>query len=115
MLSEQLLSEIESGQGETLARASRRCPPTRQGKPVTPSCLVRWILSGVRGPDGHCVKLEAARLAGRWVTTPGAIRRFVAAQTPHRGAEAAPAARPPGRRQRASEAAALELEKAGIR
>jgi hypothetical protein len=113
MLSELILAEIEAGEGESLARAARRFPSARQGKAVTLSCLLRWVTSGVFGPDGRRVKLEAARLAGRWITTPGAIRRFVAAQTPRLCGEA-PTPRTPARRQRASDQAAKELDRIGI-
>jgi hypothetical protein len=41
MLTNQLLEEIEAGQGETLTRAARRVPRTRQDKPVTLGCLIR--------------------------------------------------------------------------
>lgn len=81
MLTDELLAEIENGCGETLRQAARRFPSSRRGRPVTLSCLLRWTLQGVRVPGG-VVKLEAARCAGRWITTPGACRRFVAAQTP---------------------------------
>jgi hypothetical protein len=114
MLTEQLLAEIEDGEGETLSRAARRVPRTRQDKAVGLSCLFRWVTVGVLGPDGRRVKLEAARLAGKWVTTPGAIRRFVAAQTPRLDPEPAPDHRSPGKRQRAAERAAKELERLGL-
>ena len=113
MLSEELLREIESGQGETLSHAARRVPRTRQGKAVSLSCLLRWVQTGVRGPGGHRIKLEAARLAGKWVTTPGAIRRFVVAQTQSCATEALPP-RSPTRRHKASERAARELDGLGI-
>src|SRR5262245_19029756 len=115
MLTNTLLKEIEAGQGETLTRAARRVPRTRQNKPVTQSCLFRWVTAGVVGPDGRRIKLEAARIAGKWVTTPGAIRRFVAAQTPNLTDTplAAPPPRSPIQRRRASEAAASKLERAG--
>src|SRR5262245_52846403 len=113
MLTEKLLEEIEGGQGETITRAARRCPSTRQGKTVTLSCVLRWVLTGVRGPDGRRIKLEAARLAGKWITTPAAIRRFVAAQTPHT-AEAPTEIRSPTSRRRVSERAAHELDLLGI-
>jgi hypothetical protein len=74
--------EIAAGHGEPLSRACRRFPPHRQGKSVTLSCLIRWVTSGVRGPNGQRIRLEAARLSGRWVTTPQAIARFLEAQTP---------------------------------
>jgi hypothetical protein len=116
MLTERLLEEIEAGQGETLTRAARRVPRTRRDRPVTLGCLFRWITTGVIGPDGRRVKLEAGRLAGKWVTTPGAIRRFIEAQTPRESAEEAsvPVPRSPAKRQRASERAAAELEQLGI-
>jgi hypothetical protein len=114
MLTEIVLEEIEAGQGETLSRAARRVPRTRLDRPVTLSCLLRWITSGVIGPDGQRVYLEAARLAGKWVTTPGAIRRFAQAQTPRFAAEPAAALRSPSQRGRASERAAKHLEQAGF-
>ena len=116
MLTDQLLEEIEAGQGETLTRAARRVPRTRQDKPVTLSCLFRWVTTGVVGPDGRRIKLEAARIAGKWVTTPGAIRRFVTAQTPNLTDTtlSAPPPRSANQRRRASERAAAELERAGI-
>jgi hypothetical protein len=55
----------------SLPQAARHIPPTRQDKPVHVSTLVRWILHGVRG-----VRLEAARIGGRWVTTQEALERF---------------------------------------
>jgi hypothetical protein len=114
MLTDDLLEEIEAGQGETLTRAARRVPRTRRDRPVTLSCLLRWITIGVIGPSGERIKLEAARLAGKWVTTPGAIRRFVAEQTPRVDAEPVPAPRSPGKRRRASERAAEELQRKGL-
>jgi hypothetical protein len=58
--------------------------------------------------------LEAARLAGKWVTTPGAIRRFVEAQTPRLDVEEALAPRLPARRRRESERAERQLNEHGI-
>lgn len=68
----------------------------------------------MKGPGGRRIKLEAARLAGKWVTTPGAIRRFVQALTPTQDAEPAPAVRTPNARRRAAERAVKQLERAGI-
>jgi hypothetical protein len=112
---DQLLEEIESGAGETLSRAARRVPRTRLDRPVSLSCLTRWVLTGVRGPGGEIIRLEAAKLAGRWITTPAAIRRFIARQTPQ-FADAAPASttRTPTQRASRSARAARELEKLGV-
>jgi hypothetical protein len=60
----------------SLAQAAKLIPPSRQDKPVHVSTLVRWILHGVRG-----VQLEAARVGGRWVTSPEALERFSATLT----------------------------------
>jgi hypothetical protein len=109
-----LLSEIADGQGEPLAVAARRLPPSRRGRPVTLSCLLRWVTSGVRLPDGTRLRLEAARCAGRWLTTPGAIRRFVDAQTPRLNGAAPETPRAPSARRRAAERAERELAKIGI-
>jgi hypothetical protein len=114
VFTDQLLAEIEAGQGETLTRAARRLPRTRQDRPVTLSCLFRWVTVGAIGPDGQRVKLEAARIAGKWVTTPGAIRRFVQAQTPRGSAQAPTAPRSASQRHGANEAAAKRLSQLGI-
>jgi hypothetical protein len=112
--SEQLLSEITDGEGLYLIQAARLIPSHRGGKPTTMSCILRWVLDGVLVPGGERVKLEAARLAGKWVTSKAAIRRFVEAQTPSRSSDPRPTQRTPAARRRASEQAAAELEKAGI-
>lgn len=68
--------DLKSEAALSLAQAAKLIPPTRQGKPVHVSTLVRWILHGVRG-----IKLEAARIGGRWVTSHEAIERFSVALT----------------------------------
>jgi hypothetical protein len=112
--SETLLQEIAAGEGEYLTRAARRIPSLRQGKPATLSCLLRWVLDGVRGPEGTRVKLEAARLAGKWVTTPGAVRRFVLAQTPADSAGEVPKRRTEAQALRAAEKAGERLKAMGV-
>jgi hypothetical protein len=111
VVSETLLQEIEAGQGEYLAKAAGRFPSVRQGKRTTLSCVLRWVLTGVRTADGTRVKLEAARLAGKWITTPGAVRRFIATQTPHDSGTAP--RRTPSQARRAAERAGEELRRAG--
>ena len=93
-----IASEIAAGAGIYLAEAAKLFPCHRRGRPVSPSCVFRWATSGVRLPDGARARLEHARLAGRLVTTPAAIERFLAAQTPRLCA--APEPRTPTRRQR---------------
>jgi hypothetical protein len=95
----------------SLAQAARRFPPARRGRPVTASAIWRWCRRGTRLPGGG-VRLECVRLSGRWITSVEAISRFVAQQTP--AMENDPPPRSPGRRQRASERAAVELRRQGI-
>jgi hypothetical protein len=99
----------------SLAQAARRFPPARLGRPVNPSTIWRWCRQDVRLPGGAVVRLECVRVSGRWLTTEEAISRFVAAQTPQDDTEARPAPCTPTQRRRASEQAARELERIGIR
>ena len=108
-----VIDEITAGQGIYLSRAARLMPCYRRSRPVTLSCVLRWITDGVRGPSGKRIHLGAARLSGKWVTTPGAIERFIAAQTPAEYVPG-PAPRTPTQRQRAAAAAEKQLEALGI-
>lgn len=98
----------------SLSQAARLLPPGRRGRPVTLSCLLRWVLRGLRAPTGEVVRLEAARLGGRWLTTRAALQRFAGRLTPRLDDNSSPAPRSPSRRQRASDQAAAELERLGI-
>jgi hypothetical protein len=99
----------------TLAQAARRFPPSRRGRPVSPSCVWRWCHSGIRVPGVGVVKLECVRLAGRWLTSVEAISRFVARQTPSlESAKPVQLPRTAARRQKAAERAGRELERIGI-
>jgi hypothetical protein len=103
-----LLAETTLG----LSAAARRLPPLRGGRPVHAATLCRWIITGIRGPDGGRVRLEAVRVGGAWMTSLEALERFLAALSARAGDATAP--RTPGQRRRASEAAAKELKAAGI-
>ena len=97
----------------SLLQAARMQPPGRRGRPVTLSCVLRWILKGCRGPAGEMVRLEGIRIGGRWITSIEAMERFAGRLTPD--LDNPPVTpRSPSRRQRASERAAAALEKLGI-
>jgi hypothetical protein len=99
----------------SLAAAARLVPPARGGKRTHLSTLLRWIVRGAKAPDGSPVRLEAIRLGGRWLTSREALQRFVERLTPDLDTVATvPTPRTPGRRQRASERAAQQLEKMGV-
>jgi hypothetical protein len=97
----------------SLSQAARMLPPGRRGRPVSLSCVLRWVLDGAKAPDGTLVRLEAVRLGGRWITSVEALARFADRQTPklENGPE------PPrslAKRHVASERAAAQLERIGI-
>ena len=95
-----------------LPEAARLLPTGRGGRPVTLSCVLRWVLDGAPGPSGERVRLDALRIGGRWLTSREAIQRFGEALTPRLDPDPPP--RTPTARTRASERAARELERAGI-
>jgi hypothetical protein len=71
-----LLSESLVG----LAELARRIRSPRRNGYLTPQAIWRWVTKGVRLRDGRVVRLEALRLAGRFVTSSQALERFIAAQ-----------------------------------
>jgi hypothetical protein len=97
----------------SLRQAAALFPINRNGRPVSVSCIFRWIAQGVRGPDGGVLRLEALRAGGRWITSREAVQRFVEAQTP-RLSDAPPL--PPSAAERSRHAArvAAQLDAIGI-
>jgi hypothetical protein len=114
MATPQITNEIAAGEGLYLSAAAKLFPPYRLGRPVSLACVLRWIVDGVRGPNAECIHLEAARLAGKWVTTPAAISRFLLAQTPEGSDCPMSQHRTTRQRQRAAERAEKALEAMGI-
>jgi len=76
-----VLAEIQTGDGLSLSAAGRLFPGHRGGGTVDPSTAFRWVTRGAKATDGTVVKLEAVRVGGRWITSRGAVARFVAALT----------------------------------
>lgn len=99
----------------SLAAAARLLPPARKGRPVSVSCIYRWLSEGIVAPNGERVRLEAMRLGGRWLTSVAALERFARAQTPRYGdADDKPVMRTTVARNRAAERASRELERIGV-
>src|SRR5262249_61160013 len=63
----------------SFAQATRRFPSYRGAGRCSPATAWRWVVGGVKLADGTILKLEALRLASRWVTTEEAIDRFLPA------------------------------------
>jgi hypothetical protein len=98
-----------------LHEAAALVPASRGAKATHISTVLRWILTGAKGPGGVTVRLEAVRAGRKWLTSREAVQRFLEALTPDpEAAQSTPVPRSPGRRQRASERAARELEKMGL-
>jgi hypothetical protein len=110
----EVLTEIQAGGGLSLSAAGRLFPGHRGGESVDPSTVFRWVTKGTRTAGGSVVKLEAVRVGGRWLTSRGAVARFVAALTE----AAAPAPAPPvspsrPAQRRATERAVAKLKAMG--
>ena len=106
-LTEMILDEGAVGLSE-LARLVGRF---RGGRQTSPSTLTRWILEGVRLPDGKVLKLEAVRIHSRWMSSRPRLIEFIERQQPTPAPVAPP--RSPAARRKAAEAAAKLLEAAG--
>jgi hypothetical protein len=78
-----VINEILQGEEPLGMGAAARRLPAHRGKrsSATPSCVWRWVVQGHRTRDGRIVKLEAARFAGRWITSVPALARFAASIT----------------------------------
>jgi hypothetical protein len=108
-----VVAEITAGSGLNLGAAARRFPSYRGSRPVNCSTIFRWITSGVRLRDGTRLRLEAARVGGRWLTSGAAIERFITRQTPQFSDIPAPARNTERQRERAAQAAGKLLEAMG--
>jgi hypothetical protein len=106
--------DVSSESTISLTQAARLLPPGRRGRPVSLSCILRWVLTGATGPCGERVRLEAVRCGGRWLTSREALQRFAERLTPRLDGEEPPVLRTPARQRQASERAARELEDLGI-
>jgi len=111
-----VITEIMAGKGLTLPAAARGLPAHRgTASSVNAATVFRWVVSGIKLPDGSRLKLEAARVGGRWLTSQAALTRFIERHTAALDdTPQAPASRTPGQRNRAADRASRELEKIGI-
>jgi hypothetical protein len=97
-----------------LSEAARKFPPGRGRRPVSFSCVLRWVTHGIPSPDGQRVRLEALRVGGRWLTSLEALARWAERLTPRLDSETSRAPRTLARRRRMNKRAAMELDRKGI-
>jgi hypothetical protein len=81
----------------TLAYAARKLFPV----PHSPATVTRYVVKGLRKPDGSVRKLPGLFSAGRWWVTKEDVEAFVAAITADRSGRAAAT---PARREAAARA-----------
>jgi hypothetical protein len=100
-------------------REAAKIPPSfRQDTPTHISTVLRWITKGVKLANGEVVRLEGARLGGRWTTTIEAVERFMQRLTTGALGDVPSANTPPARttrqRRRELERVDRELDAAGL-
>jgi hypothetical protein len=66
----------------SLTAAAAMVPPARGGKRTHRSTILRWIVTGAKGPAGEVVRLEGTILGCRWFTSEEALQRFTDRLTP---------------------------------
>jgi hypothetical protein len=101
-----------------LSPAARLFPGHRDNAHLNASTVYRWVVKGTRTPDGGIVRLEAARVGSRWLTSAEAVARFVTATTAAATAPSTsppPPIRSPGRRSRENSRASAELDALGVK
>jgi hypothetical protein len=72
-----VVREILAGDALTLSAAASRLPHHRGKGCANPSTLWRWIVNGVRLPDGQRLHLEGARVGEKWLVSSASLERFV--------------------------------------
>src|SRR5262245_188130 len=106
--------DLSSEPAISLGEAAAVVPPSRQGKRTNISTILRWILFGVKNPNGERIRLEGIRFGGKWVTSRDALQRFAERLTPDLNGQASVALETPIRRMRSAERARKRLDKVGI-
>ncbi len=92
----------------SLAEAARLLPARRAGKRPHVSCIYRWTTSGCKG-----VVLESIQIGGTRCTSREALARFFQRLTQGPAADRT-VIRSPAARERDSQKAVRELERAGV-
>jgi hypothetical protein len=107
----QVLTEIISGDALGLSAAARLLPAHRGAGGASATTVWRWIRTGTRTSDGRVVKLEAARIGTRWLTSKAVLTRYMTALTPVTLDAVSPVLTPTAtQRQRDREAATKRLD-----
>ena len=75
--------DIRAEKTINLVTAAAMVPPARVGRKTHISTIWRWIVNGIKGPNGEIVRLDGTRLGSRWITSEEAIQRFTDRLTPH--------------------------------
>jgi hypothetical protein len=65
----------------SLSHAAQLIGSQRNGRPIHPGTLTRWIIQGVRLQDGERVRLQARRFPAGWRTTREWLDEFATSLT----------------------------------
>lgn len=110
-LSTRILDENPEG----LTALAKRLPGSRREGNLSSQAVWRWVVRGIKLPDGRVVKLEVLRIAGRYLSSAAALRRFAEAQNDQMEPMPLPASvRSASKRQREDSRAEQLLQQAGI-
>lgn len=114
MPSDQLISELLSGDCLSTGQVARSFPPKRgRGKSVNPSTVYRWATSGAKTRTGRNVRLETALVGGRMMTSKAALERFIRMLNDLEEGPEQPLPRSESARLKAAERASKQLEAMG--
>ena len=91
----------------SLSAAASKFPGHRANEKLNQATVFRWITRGLQSPAG-VIRLEAARVGNRWVTSAESLGRFSRALTAAQ--VGGPSAPTPHQRSTAAAKAALELD-----
>jgi hypothetical protein len=72
-----VISEIVRGKALSFSQAGKLIPALRGESSTNPATIWRWARRGHKLDDGTVVKLECAKVAGRWLTSVGSVTRFI--------------------------------------
>jgi hypothetical protein len=97
----------------TISQVVARIPGSRGAQRLHPATVTRWILVGCPARDGRRVKLAATRAGSRWLVRESDLKAFFETLAAEPTTPAATPATRTSTHQKASERAAIALERMG--
>lgn len=100
----------------SLAQVAKKLGKLSGNGKVSPATVYRWVVSGLKAPNGQCVRLCAIRVGRTFATSKECVREFLAAMTSVAPEVPVAIPRSPAQRNRESTTATRKLDgmKVGI-